>query len=109
MVEELTRDFWPDASKMLCSAEEAIRFGDIQRASRELHTLKGVAGTLGFVGLEASAGEAQGALAAQGMADFPKLQADLLRAVAMFAPSPDPAADIQEQRGPSLRRRGDVA
>jgi len=109
MVEELTRDFWPDASKMLSSAEEAIKCGDILRASREFHTLKGVAGTLGFVALEASAAEAEGALTAQGMADFPKLQSDLMRTVSMLAPSFDQAADIPDQRGPSSRCRGDLA
>lgn len=78
---ELTRDFWPDATRMVSDASTALSSGDIGVAIRELHTLKGVAGTLGFVALASAAKAAQSAIDASGAPDMASLQTIMLRSI----------------------------
>ncbi|SFJ77057.1 Signal transduction histidine kinase [Bosea sp. OK403] len=81
LLDELTRDFWPDATRMVSVAGKAFASGETGLAIRELHTLKGVAGTLGLVAVAAAAETAEHALKASGAADLAVLQATLLRTI----------------------------
>ncbi|KPF72236.1 hypothetical protein IP69_04025 [Bosea sp. AAP35] len=93
LLEELTRSFWPDATRMAADAARAVATGATTAAIRELHTLKGVAGTLGFTALEATATIAQRAVEAKQDVDLAALQAVLLRTVlALDADSADQAS-----------------
>ncbi|POR45275.1 hybrid sensor histidine kinase/response regulator [Bosea psychrotolerans] len=81
LLDELTRDFWPDATRMVSAAGKAFAAGETGLAISELHTLKGVAGTLGLVAVAAAAGIAERAIEASGAADLAVLQATLLRTI----------------------------
>ncbi|MDR6870352.1 signal transduction histidine kinase/DNA-binding response OmpR family regulator [Bosea sp. BE125] len=81
LMDELTRDFWPDATRMVSAAGKAFASGEIGLAIRELHTLKGVAGTLGLAAVAAAAEVAEHAFKASGAADMAVLQATLLRTI----------------------------
>jgi signal transduction histidine kinase/DNA-binding response OmpR family regulator len=79
LLSALMRDFWPDATRMISEASKALSSGEIGAAIRELHTLKGVAGTLGLVAIEAAAKTAQSAIEAGDEPDTVSLQTVLLR------------------------------
>lgn len=81
LLDELTRQFWPDATSAIADAAKALLSGDQDRAIRELHTLKGLAGTLGFSAVEAAARTAEAAVRTSKAADLSDLQATLLRTV----------------------------
>lgn len=81
ILQELTVAFRGDATQMIGSASQAIAEGEASVAIRELHTLKGVAGTLGFSGLELAAGAAQRAVEMGDAPDLPALQSLLLRTI----------------------------
>jgi signal transduction histidine kinase/CheY-like chemotaxis protein/HPt (histidine-containing phosphotransfer) domain-containing protein len=93
LLSELTRDFWPDATRMVSAAGKAFAAGETDLAIRELHTLKGVAGTLGLVAVAAAAGAAEHALLASGAPDLAVLQATLLRTILTMEAS-DASRDI---------------
>jgi HPt (histidine-containing phosphotransfer) domain-containing protein len=91
LLDELTRQFWPDATSAIADAAKALLSGDQDRAIRELHTLKGLAGTLGFSAVEAAARTAEAAVRTSKATDFSDLQATLLRTVVALEAA-DPAA-----------------
>ncbi len=96
LLDELTRQFWPDATRAAAEATRALLAGDRETAIRELHTLKGLAGTLGFSAVEAAAREAEVAVRTRETADLSELQATLLRTVlALEATEPAAAAPSQ--------------
>ena len=98
LLDELTRQFWPDATSAIADAAKALLSGDHDRAIRELHTLKGLAGTLGFSAVEASARTAETAVRTSEVADFSDLQATLLRTVlALEAAEPAASAPAQAE------------
>lgn len=101
LLDELTRQFWPDATRATADAARAVLAGDRETAIRELHTLKGLAGTLGFTAVEASARAAETALRSSEAADLSDLQATLLRTV-LALESAEPAAASAET-GPPRR------
>ncbi len=81
LLRELTRGFWPDATGMASAAGKALARGEPGLAVRELHTLKGVAGTLGFTGIEAAAQAAQSAIETHEAVDLATVQTALMRTV----------------------------
>ena len=81
LLDELTRGFWPDATRMVAEAGKACASGETGVAVRELHTLKGVAGTLGFSAIETAARTAQRTVEAGESVDLAWLQTILLRTV----------------------------
>jgi signal transduction histidine kinase/HPt (histidine-containing phosphotransfer) domain-containing protein/ActR/RegA family two-component response regulator len=96
LLDELTRQFWPDATRAAAEATRALLAGDRETAIRELHTLKGLAGTLGFSAVEAAAREAEAAVRTRETADLSELQATLLRTMlALEASEPAAAASGQ--------------
>lgn len=81
LLAELTRGFWTDATGMASEAGKAVDSGERHVAVRVLHTLKGVAGTLGFPAVEAAAQAAQQALETDAGFDMAALQTAILRSV----------------------------
>ncbi|MDP3407191.1 ATP-binding protein [Bosea sp. (in: a-proteobacteria)] len=81
LLDELTRGFWEDATRMVAEAGKACARGETRVAIREFHTLKGVAATLGFSAVEAAAQAAQRSAEAQEAVDLAALQTVLLRTV----------------------------
>ncbi len=81
LLDDLTDSFWRDATQMIAGAGKAIAAGEKSVAIRELHTLKGVAGTLGFPGVESAARSAQSAVEADDGTDLALLQSVLLRTI----------------------------
>ncbi len=79
LVDELTRQFWPDATRSTAEAVRALQAGEPDLALRELHTLKGIAGTLGFSAFEADSRAAEAAIRSGRDADLTGLQTALLR------------------------------
>ncbi|MFN3670803.1 MAG: response regulator [Bosea sp. (in: a-proteobacteria)] len=74
-LDALTTRFWSDAASMISSTKTSIAEQRAADAIRELHTLKGVAGTLGLIGIETAAGAAEATLRASGAVDTQALQA----------------------------------
>jgi signal transduction histidine kinase/CheY-like chemotaxis protein/HPt (histidine-containing phosphotransfer) domain-containing protein len=100
LLEELTRDFWRDATRMTAQASKAYASGDNGAALRELHTLKGVAGTLGLVAIETAAGCAQGAVQEHRQPlDMAALQTVLLRTMLTLDPADGREAGGTAQKG----------
>jgi len=89
LLDDLTDSFWRDATQMIGGAGRAIAEGERSVAIRELHTLKGVAGTLGFPGVEAAARSAQSAVEADEATDLAGLQSALLRTILALDAAPD--------------------
>lgn len=58
-IAELTREFWQDATGMLARSMAAFETGDLRTCAHELHTMKGVAATLGLSGLSGLARRGQ--------------------------------------------------
>jgi signal transduction histidine kinase/CheY-like chemotaxis protein len=79
LLDELTRQFWPDATRSTAEAARALQAGETDLALRELHTLKGIAGTLGFSAFEADSRAAEAAIRSGRDADLTGLQTALLR------------------------------
>ncbi|OYW97582.1 MAG: hypothetical protein B7Z14_17305 [Bosea sp. 32-68-6] len=79
LLDELTRQFWPDATRSASEAARALQAGEPDLALRELHTLKGIAGTLGFSVFEAASRAAEAAIRSGRDADLTGLQTALLR------------------------------
>jgi signal transduction histidine kinase/CheY-like chemotaxis protein len=101
LLDELTRQFWPDATRSTAEAARAVQTGETDVALRELHTLKGVAGTLGFRAFEADARAAEAALRSGRDADVTALQTALLRtmlALGAGAPGEIAAQDPETMR-----------
>ncbi|MET3891214.1 signal transduction histidine kinase/CheY-like chemotaxis protein/HPt (histidine-containing phosphotransfer) domain-containing protein [Bosea sp. OAE506] len=98
LLDELTRQFWPDATSAIADAAKALLSCDSDTAIRELHTLKGLAGTLGFIAVEASARTAEAAVRTREAADLSDLQATLLRTVlALEAVEPTAALPVEAE------------
>lgn len=91
LLDDLTGSFWRDATQMIGAAAKAIAEGEKSVAIRELHTLKGVAGTLGFPAVEAAARSAQSAVEADDETDLAGLQSALLRTILALDAASDPA------------------
>lgn len=81
LLDDLTGSFWRDATQLIGSATKALTEGKTAVVIRELHTLKGVAGTLGFTCVALAAGAAQRAVEAGQAPDLPTLQSTLLRTI----------------------------
>lgn len=79
LLDELTRQFWPDATRSTAEAARALQAGETDLALRELHMLKGIAGTLGFSAFEADSRAAEAAIRSGRDADLTGLQTALLR------------------------------
>ncbi|WP_439491928.1 ATP-binding protein [Bosea sp. (in: a-proteobacteria)] len=79
LLDQLTRQFWPDATRSTAEAARALQAGETDLALRELHTLKGIAGTLGFSAFEADSRAAEAAIRSGRDADLTGLQTALLR------------------------------
>jgi signal transduction histidine kinase/CheY-like chemotaxis protein/HPt (histidine-containing phosphotransfer) domain-containing protein len=102
LLDELTRQFWPDATRATAKTARALLAGDHDTAVRELHTLKGLAGTLGFTAVETAATAAEAAVRDRKAADLSDLQATLLRTV-LALETADPAATASAGTGAPRR------
>lgn len=81
LLDELTRGFWAEATGMASEASKALASGERHGAVRAVHTLKGVAGTLGLTAVEAAAQAAQHAIETDAVFDMAALQTAILRTV----------------------------
>ncbi|WP_376986358.1 ATP-binding protein [Bosea sp. R86505] len=104
LLDELTRQFWPDATRSTAEAARAVQTGETDVALRELHTLKGVAGTLGFRAFEADARAAEAALRSGRDADVTALQTALLRT--MLALGAGGPGEVASQDPETMRAAG---
>ncbi len=104
LLDELTRQFWPDATRSTAEAARALQDGEPDLALRELHTLKGIAGTLGFSAFEAASRAAEAAIRSGRDADLTGLQTALLRT--MLALGTGDPGELATPGGEAIRAAG---
>jgi HPt (histidine-containing phosphotransfer) domain-containing protein len=83
-LDELTATFWTDAWALLDHGIACIVNDDIVELRKILHTLTGSAGNLGLSGITEAAADAKAAMSAGERPDFGRLQAVMLRTVAVL-------------------------
>ncbi len=86
MMIAVVQSFWTDVADIGVSLVEAVARQDHARLDRDLHSLKGTAQTVGFIGISRAAAAARAAMASGEPVDLGPLQAAIMRTRAAQPP-----------------------